>query len=124
MTNLHKSDEQLWKNLISGEESAFSALFERHHSALVRYGHSLLPHRETVQDCVQDVFVDVWMYRRSLNPSVSAKAYLISSVRKRIARKHKRDKIFRKAAQLDNSMEKIIEFSLDFTVEDRLIADE
>ncbi|MFB9292708.1 RNA polymerase sigma factor [Persicitalea jodogahamensis] len=121
---MSKTDEQLWQDLISGDESAFSTLFERHHSLLVGYGISLISHRETVQDCVQDVFVDVWLYRQSLNPSVSAKAYLISSVRKRIARRHERDKIFRKTTQLDDSLEKIIEFSLDFTVEDRLIANE
>ncbi|WP_373515436.1 RNA polymerase sigma factor, partial [Persicitalea sp.] len=97
-----KTDDQLWQDIISGDESAFSALFERHQPALVGYGRSLLGHREKVQDCVQDVFVNLWLYRKSLNPSVVAKAYLISCVRKRIVRMHERDHIFQKSSHLDD----------------------
>lgn len=118
-----KSDEHLWQNLVAGDEGAFSAIFERHHSALIGYGISLLPNREKVEDCVQDVFVDVWLYRQSLNSSVTVKAYLISCVRKRIARLHERDRIFKKAIWLDDPSENV-EFCLNFIVEDGLIANE
>lgn len=123
MTISLKTDEQLWRDITKGDESAFSALFERYQPALVGYGMSLMCHREKVQDCVQDVFVDLWLYRKSLNPAVVAKAYLISCVRKRITRMHERDQISRKTSRLDDLVEKM-EISLDFTVEDRLIANE
>lgn len=113
------TDEALWQRLKMGDEAAFSALFERYYQPLLSYGNSLMPHPEWVQDCVQDVFVDVWLYRNALAEAVVAKAYLLSSVRKRIARLHERDHIFRQTTQLDT-----IEFSLNFTVEDQLIADE
>ena len=123
MTTSLKTDEQLWQDLIAGDESAFSALFERHQPSLVSYGMSLLSLNDKVQDCVQDVFVDLWLYRKSVNSTVVAKAYLISCVRKRITRMQERDRIFRKTSHLDELVEKV-EFSLDFTVEDQLITNE
>ncbi len=112
-------DSILWNNLKAGDEKAFSLLFEKHYSHLVRYGNSLSTFAEKVQDCVQDVFTDIWVYRETLDDSVVVKAYLLSSVRKRIARLHERDHIFRKTTSIDS-----IEFLFDFSVEHQLIADE
>lgn len=112
-------DSILWNNLRAGNEKAFSSLFEKHYAHLVRYGNSLSPFAEKVKDCVQDVFTDIWIYRETLGDSVVVKAYLLSSVRKRIARLHERDHIFRKTTSIDS-----IEFLFDFSVEHQLIADE
>ena len=112
-------DTVLWRNLKEGDEKAFSFLFEKYYGHLVRYGNSFSPFPEKVQDCVQDVFTDVWVYRQSLNDSVVVKAYLLSSVRKRIARLQERDHIFRKTTSMDS-----IEFLFDFSVEHQLISDE
>ena len=123
MTTSFDTDPQLWQDLIGGDESAFSALFERHYPVLVGYGKSLMPDAERVRDCVQDVFVDVWLYRQKLNPGAVPKTYLISCVRKRIARWYQRERIFQQTTPLDGNSA-TVEFSLDFTVEDRLISNE
>lgn len=112
-------DSVLWTNLKAGDEKSFSLLFEKYYGNLVRYGNSFSPFAEKVQDCVQDVFTDIWVYRQSLNDSVVVKAYLLSSVRKRIARLHERDHIFRKTTSMDS-----IKFLFDFSIEHQLIADE
>lgn len=119
MVNSSLTDETLWQRLKAGDELAFSALFERYYRSLINYGNSLSSYPERVQDCVQDVFVNVWLYRNNLSDNVVAKAYLLSSVRKRIARLHERDTIFRQTTPLE-----AVQFSLDFSIEDQLIADE
>lgn len=113
------SDEKLWQNLQTGDERAFSALFERYYPQLLGYGNTLLSDSEIVKDCVQNVFMDVWRYRHSLADKVVVKTYLLSSLRKRIARQNERDHFFRKTTPLDS-----VEFSLDFSIEDQLIFDE
>lgn len=113
------ADEIVWQRLKLGDRAAFSELFNRYHASLTVYGNSLMAHPDRVQDCVQDVFVDIWLYRHSLNETVVVKAYLLSSVRKRIARLYERDNVFRQTTSLES-----IEFLLDFSVEDQLIADE
>ena len=119
---LHKdnsSDIALWNQLRSGDEEAFSSLFERYYSTLVNYGKTLMTGEDRVKDCVQDVFVDIWSYRHKLNEAIVVKAYLLSSVRKRIARLHHREHIFSNIKHIDS-----LEFLFDFSNEDRLIADE
>lgn len=112
-------DNSLWINLKAGDEKSFSLLFNRYYEDLVSYGNSLSPYKEKVQDCVQDVFADVWVYRNSLQENVVVKAYLLSSVRKRIARLFQRDHIFRKTTSTE-----AIEFLFDFSIENELIQDE
>jgi RNA polymerase sigma factor (sigma-70 family) len=85
----------------------------------VRYGNSLFPYPEKVQDCVQDVFTDLWIYRDKLSDKVVVKAYLLACVRKRITRSQERDRIFRLSSSADT-----IEFLFDFSIEHELISDE
>jgi hypothetical protein len=40
------------------------------------------------------MYFDLWLYKHSLNEEVNVKAYLLSSVRNRIARLYERDHIF------------------------------
>jgi RNA polymerase sigma factor (sigma-70 family) len=112
-------DSLLWRALKKGHEKAFSTLFKNYYEHLIRYGNSFSSQTEKVQDCVQDVFADLWLYRHSLNEEVNVKAYLLSSVRNRIARLHERDHIFRNTASTDS-----IEFLFDFSIEHQLIIDE
>jgi RNA polymerase sigma factor (sigma-70 family) len=110
-------DNTLWNNLKNGDEKSFSLLFERYYGDLVNYGNSLSPFAEKVQDCVQDVFTDIWVYRNGLQSAVVVKAYLLSSVRKRIARLHERDHIFRKSTSTD-SIAFLLEFAVDHELSD------
>lgn len=112
-------DHTLWNKLKEGDEKSFSLLFEKYYGDLIKYGNSFSPFSEKVQDCVQDVFADIWLYRESLQEPNVVKAYLLSSVRKRIARLYERDHIFRKITTTDS-----IEFLFDFSIEYELIDDE
>lgn len=119
LNNTVQDDNELWTELKAGDEKAFSTLFKRYYSYLIQYGNSFSPFSEKIQDCVQDVFTDIWVYRNSLTDSVVVKAYLLSSVRKRIVRLQQRDKVFNKTTSID-----AIAFLFDFSVEQQLISDE
>jgi RNA polymerase sigma factor (sigma-70 family) len=119
---LHKDNSRdiaLWTQLRLGDEEAFSSLFERYYSTLVNYGKTLMSSEDIVKDCVQDVFVDIWKYSEKLNAAIVVKAYLFSCVRNRIARFRERDHIFSHVKDVDS-----FDFMFDFSVEERLIADE
>ncbi len=120
--NIHtnkSSDATLWSQIKLGDEEAFSSLFERYYSTLVNYGKTLISVEDKAKDCVQEVFIDIWTYRFKLNEAMMVKAYLLSSVRKRIARNHARDHIFAQIKPVDS-----LDFLFDFSIEDHLIADE
>lgn len=112
-------DNELWREMKAGDEKAFSILFKRYYNYLVQYGDSFSSFSEKTQDCVQDVFTDIWVYRNSLSDIVVVKAYLLSSVRKRIVRSQERDRVFNKAKSVD-----AITFLFDFSIEQQLISDE
>ncbi|MDR7209380.1 sigma-70 family RNA polymerase sigma factor [Flavobacterium piscis] len=117
-TNL-TGDSLLWSKLKTGDEKAFSVLFKKHYEHLVRYGNSFSNHPEKIQDCVQDVFTDIWIYKHSLNDNDNVKAYLLSSVRKRFSRLQAKDRIFNKIAPADAT-----NFLFEFSIEHQLISDE
>lgn len=117
--NVVLDDNALWLAMKAGDEKAFSTLFKRYYSYLIRYGNSFSPFSEKIQDCVQDVFTDIWVYRNSLSDTVVVKAYLLSCVRKRIVRSQERDKVFNKSKSVD-----AIAFLFDFSIEQQLISDE
>ncbi|NRS89217.1 RNA polymerase sigma factor (sigma-70 family) [Flavobacterium sp. 7E] len=112
-------DSQLWSRLKAGDEKAFSILFERYYEHLVRYGNSFSNYSEKIQDCVQDVFTDIWIYKESLSDTTNVKAYLLSSVRKRFSRLQERDRVFNKVTSTD-----VTNFSFEFSIEHQLISDE
>lgn len=112
-------DNALWSNLRLGDEKAFSKLFKKYYGYLIQYGNSFSPFSEKIQDCVQDVFTDIWVYRETLNETVVVKAYLLSCVRNRIVRLQQRDRVFRQATSVDS-----VKFLFEFSVEHHLINDE
>lgn len=112
-------DALLWSNLKAGDKVAFSILFKKYYEDLVRYGKSLSPFYEKIEDCVQDVFADLWIYKNKLSDVTQAKPYLLASLRKRIIRTQERDYIFRKSNPLD-----AVTFLFELSIEDHFITEE
>ncbi|MFP4095842.1 MAG: sigma factor, partial [Cyclobacteriaceae bacterium] len=76
-----------WNQLLKGDKVAFEKLYFRYINALYAYGVRLCRHETLVEDCLQDLFSDLWEKRRKLGPITSVKAYLFVSVKRRILRK-------------------------------------
>lgn len=119
MSSKVMSDAEIWEKLIQDNENAFSLLFKRYYPVMMNYGRSITRHHYMVGDCIQEVFTDLWMYRNSLVMPESVKAYLLSGLRKRIARKLERDRVFSNSTGIED-----VEFSVTFTILDQTILDE
>ena len=89
--NREKSDQDLWDGIRNGDERAFTITFDRYHSTLYNYGCKLSPNSATVEDAVQDVFIDIWRLRKNLTSDItSIKFYLYRALRRRINIGHER----------------------------------
>lgn len=85
--DMPESDQTLWNRVRQGNETGFTALFDRYHATLYGYGCKLSVDTSLVEDAVQDVFIDVWRLRKTLTPEVtSVKFYLFRALRRRIHR--------------------------------------
>lgn len=114
------TDDALWQRVSAGDEPAFTQLMQRYTGRLISYGRKWSADDELVKDCVQDVFIELWLQRHRKQPIESVRAYLLASVRHRIGRLTQR--ALREGNRLDESTQ--TEFTITFSVEDYWITDE
>lgn len=80
------ADEDLWNDFIEGDKEAMSELFLRYYGDLYRYGFKIISNEEVVRDGIQDLFFRLWKKRGSLEQAISAKKYLLVSLRRILLR--------------------------------------
>ena len=76
-------DAQLLQQIRNGDEGAFDTLFRRYYAPLVGFAETMLRGTGASEDIVQDVLLELWRRRETINTGDSAKAYLFRSVRNR-----------------------------------------
>lgn len=74
----------LWENIIDGDQAAYRELYELFATMLYRYGLRYIQDTATVKDCIQDLFTDLYHYRRNLSPKVNIHYYLLRSFRRKL----------------------------------------
>ena len=79
----------LWESFRKGDKDAFASLFREHYEALFRFGTKFTTDTELLEDCIQELFIELWQ-AKSQTPVLSVKAYLLKSL------KYKLLKAFRK----------------------------
>ncbi|WP_353720714.1 sigma-70 family RNA polymerase sigma factor [Dyadobacter sp. 676] len=74
-------DSALWLAYRNGDNEALGLIAERYYGALRRYGMKFLVGESIVDDCIQDVFLDLWQHRERISQTPSVKFYLFKAVR-------------------------------------------
>jgi RNA polymerase sigma-70 factor (ECF subfamily) len=67
----------------AGAQDAFDDIFRSYYAQLVGVAESMLRERESAEDVVQDVMVELWRRRETLVLETSLRAYLFRAVRNR-----------------------------------------
>ncbi|MCF0069727.1 sigma-70 family RNA polymerase sigma factor [Dyadobacter sp. CY261] len=111
------SDRVLWQHLKDGSELALGTLIRQYFNPLLNYGLKFVRDEAFVKDCVQEVFIEIWNRRERVTVPESVRAYLLSSVRKRVLREAYRQQILRdeQPADLENDGN-FVEFSPEWTL--------
>ena len=68
---------------IAFNQKQFEQLFKLHFSFLCNFARQFVQDPDTAQEIVQKVFITLWEKREELNPNLSIKSYLFTSVRNR-----------------------------------------
>ena len=110
-------EASLWRAFRSGDRLAFRALYDLHAGDLLNYGSRLYPSPGVVEDCVQEVFIDLWQYRERLTDPANVRLYLLKSLRNRIGKHFRRENPF--TTSLDETTE--LPFLIEPSGEQRLI---
>ena len=80
----NNDDQALWQAFRLGDENAYATLYRSYVKVLFAYGKKLVADEATVEDLVQDLFIDLWQSRERLSDVDSPKFYLFASLRRRI----------------------------------------
>ena len=75
------SEKLLVKQLMNGNEKAFSAFFDTYRDDVYGYSISMLKSNELAEEIVQDVFLNIWQHRDRLNPDLSFRSYVFTITR-------------------------------------------
>jgi RNA polymerase sigma factor (sigma-70 family) len=78
-------DINLWDAFLKSDRNALGMLFSRHYPMLFQYGCKISQDTATIEDCIQELFSDLWR-NRPQTPSVSIKAYLLKALKYKILR--------------------------------------
>lgn len=77
-------EKEWWQLLKSGNKSILSRIYSTYIDQMFGYGMSIIPNKDFIKDCIQEVFVDLWKYRSTLSNTDNIKLYLYKSLRNKI----------------------------------------
>jgi RNA polymerase sigma-70 factor (ECF subfamily) len=78
------NEATLWDSIKNGNHQSFSVFYDTHIQALDRYAQRMTKDNQLIADAIQDVFLEVWKNRQTLNQPTSWRYYLLAMVRNRI----------------------------------------
>jgi RNA polymerase sigma-70 factor (ECF subfamily) len=96
---MHPDDERdTTVRLVAGDESAYAEIFRTWYAPLVRFVDALLRSRDEAEEVVQEVMVELWHHRASIDPERPVQAWLFRSARNRALNVLRHQRVREKAA--------------------------
>lgn len=87
--NTAKEDILLWESFRKGDKEAFATLFRIYYEPLIRYGGKFTSDMETLEDCIQELFIELWQ-TTARTTVLSVKAYLLKSLKYNILKSYRK----------------------------------
>lgn len=76
--------ENVWKAIQDGDHGAMKNLYKDCYQDLYAYGFRILPDKEKIKDCLNEIFCEMWENRNKIGDIEYIKAYLKTCVRNRV----------------------------------------
>ncbi len=83
--------KQDWENIIN-DSASYARLYTDYYRKFYNYGKKFTPNTSLIEDCIQEVFLDIWVKKQKLLQVDSINSYFFSSFRYILLRKLKEDK--------------------------------
>lgn len=86
------NDLELWQQLKEGQKKALQQIYEKNAPDLLRYGKKFSSDPSLVEDCIHDLFIEIWKNRQGLSETDAIKKYLFVALRRKIIRQIEKGK--------------------------------
>jgi len=114
-----RSDKEWWSALKAAEEDALAHIYTTHIADLLQYGNRFSQDELLVEDCIQELFVQLWNRRSGLGDTSSIRAYLFVALRRSIIRAVKKNRKYTSNYSPDD-----YDFQAELDIEEMIIAKE
>lgn len=91
MATVQNIESVYWIRLKAGDSAALGYLYERYIDKLFVVAMRLTDNRELAKDALQEVFIQLWQYRKTIGTVNHSQAYLIKILRTTLLKKLKRE---------------------------------
>ena len=81
----NERDIILWNRVKNGDEEAFATLFRNYYPNLFNYGCKITRERELVEDCIQELFLEIWRSGRKID-IIAMRAYIFKAFKFKLVR--------------------------------------
>ncbi len=79
-------DINLWKAFKKGDQNAFHTIYLQHYNSLYHYSLKVTQSKVVTEDCLQNLFVNLWSNRKNLSDVSCIKPYLFKALRRDLKR--------------------------------------
>jgi len=104
--------QKIWQNFIDGDDDALSSIYFEFFDMLLNFGVKYSGDRFLVEDCIQNLFVDLLKNRQKQKPVKNIRFYLTKALRNQISYELRKTK---KLLRVDESGES--DFRIIYSVE-------
>lgn len=86
----HYSDQMIWDSFKKGDKEALGILYFRYSRILIQNCFRYSKDVNLIEDCIHDLFLEIWNNKVNLSTPESVKAYLLCSTQRKILRQIKK----------------------------------
>lgn len=113
------NQEEIWSNFRAGDKAAFESVYKLCIDDMFAYGLKLNSNKELVQDCLQQVFIDIYERRNNISQPTDIKFYFLKALKHSIYKKQKKENKKTHFEDIAN-----LEFNTEYNFEDKRILSE
>lgn len=123
LTTGEKNINVLWQHFYSGKKDSFSLIYQQTIHGLILYGLKFTPDRDLVQDCIQEVFIELYSMKKKSSRNIkNLKPYLFVAVRNGIFKRLSKESKTRSISE--EEITSSLEFNVDYSDEYKYIKEE
>lgn len=111
-------DKMIWNSFKNGDKDAFATLYYQYFKFLIQKCFRFCSDKRLIEDCIHDLFLEIWNNKVNLVTPDCVKAYLLCSTQRKLVRQIKKSRHYTHENKLD------FEAVISFSIEDKLISDE
>ena len=112
-----EQDQVLWEEFRTGSEAAFSRIYRQHAKVLLTYGKKMVNQPRLVEDCLHDLFIELWERKQYLGATDSIRLYLLKALKNKLLRAAARQS----RLHLEGAPGEDYHFNFSFSFESELI---